>query len=44
MRRMAEATVEEDFRRSLLEIADEYEKLAENTEAQERAPQHDAAN
>jgi len=41
------ATTDEDFRRLLLDITDEYDKLAENTEAQEHravAPQRDAAD
>ena len=43
-RTLAEATTEEDFRQLLLDIANEYDKLAENTEMQERSPLRDAAD
>jgi len=43
-RTLAEATTEERFQRLLLDMANEYEKLAENTEAQELTPQRDAAD
>jgi hypothetical protein len=37
-RALAEGLTDEPFKRSLLGIADEYDKLAEFTEAQERKP------